>query len=402
MPSAFRTLAGFRDAGHEVHVVIPASAPWPQPTYEGLWIHTYSTPRFGLTGDFGPTRSAMLVRLPQGRRLGSLRWKAYLASLTLNGIIAGCRLGRRIGPDLVYGMMPQGGLASSAVGRLLGIPNVTRLFGTFLADVPRREMPRHLWELAAMKAPADLWILADDGTSSDVVAQRFGVPPDRFRHLLNGVDERYFEPWSGRPPATVKRELGADASTPLLLCAHHLMAEHHHDVLIEAMGQLRDRGVKALAVLVGDGPERERLERLLQSRGLVHHVLMPGNVERDRVRELMAAATAVVSLDEYSNVVNSVLEALAMGVPVVASDSGTTRRVLTDERDSLILARADPVTLADTLDRLLRSPELERRLRSGARETAVQQLETWSERVGREARMLEQLAAAGRGGRLPG
>src|SRR5918997_4036677 len=86
MPSAYRTLAGFRDAGFDVHVLMPASEPWPEPDYRGLRLHTYRAPRFGLAGDFGPTRSALLVELPPGRRGASLRWKAYLGTIGLLGM----------------------------------------------------------------------------------------------------------------------------------------------------------------------------------------------------------------------------------------------------------------------------------------------------------------------------
>ncbi len=79
MPSAYRTLAGFRDAGIEVHVLMPASRPWPA-VYDGLHLHTYRVPTFGLRGEFGPTRSALLVDLPEGARFASPRWKAYLGS----------------------------------------------------------------------------------------------------------------------------------------------------------------------------------------------------------------------------------------------------------------------------------------------------------------------------------
>src|SRR5437763_725141 len=100
MPSAYRTLAGFCDAGFEVHALMPASRPWPE-QYDGLHLHTYRVPRFGLQGEFGPRRSALLVELPEGRSLEQLRWKGYLGSVAGLGALHGLALTRRLKPDLV-------------------------------------------------------------------------------------------------------------------------------------------------------------------------------------------------------------------------------------------------------------------------------------------------------------
>jgi glycosyltransferase involved in cell wall biosynthesis len=391
MPSAFRTLAGLRDAGFEVHVLMPASRPWPD-GYEGFHLHTYRVPRFGLHGEFGPTRSALLVDLPEGAGFASLRWKAYLGTASLLGAAHGVALAGRIKPSIVYGMMPVGAVAASAVGWFTGTPNVTRLFGTMLADMPRHAWARNLWEIAAYKAPADLWVLVDDGSFADVVAQRHGVPPGRIRHLLNGVDEAYFEPWGGASAARIKASLDLPPDSPLLLCAHQLLPWHHQEELITAMRLLDERGVPGVAVLAGDGPDRPRLEALVAD-GMKHRVRLLGNVSRDRVRELMAASTAIVSLDDFSNVVNSVLEGLAMGVPIIATATGTTTRLLTHERDSLIVDELAVDELVGALERLLTEAPLRARLARGARQTAEERLDTWDSRIAREAAILRELVA---------
>jgi glycosyltransferase involved in cell wall biosynthesis len=213
---------------------------------------------------------------------------------------------------------------------------------------------------------------------------------------MNGVDERYFEPWDGAEPAAVRRGLGVADDVPLLLCAHQLLPWHRQAALVEAMRGLRERGVEGVAVLAGDGPDRTALERLVAEHDLADRVLLLGDVPRERVRELMAAATAVVSLDEYSNVVNSVLEALAMGVPVVATDSGTTTSLLTDGADALIVPATSVPALTAALERLLGDEGLRERLAAGARATAARRLETWDARIAREARLLEQLSAGRR------
>lgn len=386
MPSAYRSLTGLRDNGFDVHVLMPSEGPRATMDYRGLTLHTFPVPRFGLRGTYGPTRSALLMDAPEGR-LTSLRWKAFLSALLALSVRHGLSVARNTRPDVLYGILPTGALAASAIGRLRGVPNVTRLFGTHLAPVPTRDLPRHLWEVAAFKAPARMLIVTDDGTMGDVVAQRLRVPSDRVRLLLNGVEEEFFGGATPEHASTIKRDMGLSPTTHLFLSAHHLFPSHHCDAFVQAVASLVDADHDVIGVLAGDGPERPRLEDLAQRRS-PGRVIFLGDVTRVRVREVMGAATAVVSLDELSNVVNSVLESLAMGVPVVATRTGTTDRVLADGRDSLLIEADALDRLSDPMARLVREPALHARLASGARATAATTLCTWEERMAREAELV--------------
>src|SRR4051794_8442816 len=153
-------------------------------------------------------------------------------------------------------MMPVGALAAGAIGRRLGVPKVTRLFGATIAGVSRREYLRNLWEVAALKTPADLFVLVDDGSFADVVAQRLGVPPDRLHHIMNGVEPESFAEVAPADRERVGRELSIQPSTAVFLLAHQFLPWHNQRAFIEAMAAVIRRGADAVGLLAGDGPER--------------------------------------------------------------------------------------------------------------------------------------------------
>jgi glycosyltransferase involved in cell wall biosynthesis len=389
MPSAYRTLTGLAANDFDVHVVLPERGGGCARPYRGLTLHPFDVPAFGLRGEFGATRSPLLLEAPPGREAG-LRWKAFLAAMLAGGVRRALRVAGHVRPALTYGILPTGALAAAAVGRREHVPNVTRLFGTHLAPVHGAALVGHAWELAAFKVPAQLVIVTDDGTQGDVVARRLKVPEERFRFELNGVGEEFRTRANLPEPREVKLELGLDPDTALFVFAHHLIPSHHPLVLVDAAGALARDGVAAAIVVAGDGGERAALEEAIRRRGLEGRLVVLGNVAREQVRRLLAAAAAVVSLDELSNLVNSVLEALALGVPVVATDTGGTRRLLADGENSLLLPRPDGEELAAALRRLVEDGALAAQLRAGAAETARARLESWDERMAREARMLRE------------
>jgi glycosyltransferase involved in cell wall biosynthesis len=211
---------------------------------------------------------------------------------------------------------------------------------------------------------------------------------------MNGVDEDFLgrDGLPGRE--ALKSELGLEPETPLFVFAHHLIPSHHPLALVRAVDALARTGLDVAVAVAGDGPERAPLEEAVRRAGLERRVLVLGNVRRMRIRELLAAADAVLSLDELSNLVNSVLEALALGTPVVATATGGTGRLLVDGKNALLLARPDGDAVASALRRLVDDAELTRRLREGAAATARERIESWDDRIAREAEMLKEVATA--------
>ena len=180
------------------------------------------------------------------------------------------------------------------------------------------------------------------------LALGWGVPPDRVTVLPNPappVPEL-------RPRDELRRELGFDG--PTLVFAGRLAAQKSLDVGIEAA---RRAGV-ALAI-AGDGPDREALQRLGHARFL-------GPLPRQRVLELFRAGDASLLSSSWENFPHTVVEALAVGTPVIATRTGGVAEVVRDGENGLLVEPGDVAALAVAIDRFFGDAELAERLRANA------------------------------------
>jgi glycosyltransferase involved in cell wall biosynthesis len=192
-------------------------------------------------------------------------------------------------------------------------------------------------EVIAFRTPCSRLILTNDGANGEAVAARCGVSPERFVHLRNGLDFSHFTP--GPPDPAVFARLGVAPGAPLLMTVTRLALEKKLERLITAMPSLLRRHPSAVAVLVGEGPERKKLEDLARSLGVESAVKMPGAVANSDLPTLYRSATLVLSLLDRTNASNPVFEAMAAATPR-GLETGTTREIVVPDR-TVLLSRRD-------------------------------------------------------------
>jgi len=149
---------------------------------------------------------------------------------------------------------------------------------------------------------------------------------------------------------------------PTLVAAGRLVLQKALDVALEALA--RHEGIEL--VIAGDGPERSRLERLVRELGVEERVRLLGARPRRTVFELLAAADAVVLSSDWENFPHAVVEALAVGTPVIATDVGGVGEIVRDGVNGLLVPPHDPAALAEAIRRFFADAELRARLRSAA------------------------------------
>jgi len=147
-------------------------------------------------------------------------------------------------------------------------------------------------------------------------------------------------------------------SGPTLVAAGRLVPQKALGVALEA---LRECEGVAL-VLAGDGPERARLEALAQ--GLPVRFL--GAQPRETVFELLAAADAVLLSSTWENFPHALVEGLAAGTPVIATEAGGVTEIVEDGVNGLLVPPQDPAVLAGAIRRFLADETLRARLRTAA------------------------------------
>lgn len=188
------------------------------------------------------------------------------------------------------------------------------------------------------------WLLAASEEIRDVALDLY--PHKRAEALTNGVDTSMFVPVTERSART----------RPKVIVPRRLFEKNGVEYFIRALPLLR-REIEVDAVLIGDGPERAKLEQLSDELGVRDLVTFAGKKPNDEMPALLADADVAIfpSLMEATSV--AALEAMSCGVPVAASRVGGLPEIV-DETVGTLFEPADPESLARALAALLRRPTL--------------------------------------------
>lgn len=298
----------------------------------------------------------------------------------------------RFRPDAIYSVGIYS-LLGAPLARRLGIPAITRMLGVFLGGyLERWWKPAFTWnEIATLLVKPDLLIITNDGTRGDRVAERFGIPPEKFWFPVNGVDTTVL-PLPGDRERTRSR-IGAADDDPVVISVGRLVAWKRMDRVIAAFTRAACGAARTPRLLLaGDGPEQRSLEDQARQIGVADRVHFLGNVSRPALREHLAAADIAVFAYDHSNVGSSLLEAMRAGKPIVSIANGDTPRFVEHGISGLL---ADTSSVDDELPRLMSllfdDEPLRTRLAGEAASWAEANLPSWPDRMDRECEILAHL-----------
>ncbi len=219
-----------------------------------------------------------------------------------------------------------------------------------------------------------------------------GIPPEQNFYIPNGVDAVKFRPGSGF--GVIDKDYGIDPARPVIVCPRRLEPKNGVEYFIRAVPLVRAEMPDVQFLIVGGGfpDERKRFESLLREAGQSRDVFFTGNVPNSAMPRFYALSTiaALPSLMEATSI--SGLEAMASGLPLVGTKVGGIPEIIEDGSSGLLVDARSPEQLADAFLRLLRDPELRRRLGAGARRR-VEESFAWPEIARRTAGVYETAIA---------
>ncbi len=254
----------------------------------------------------------------------------------------------RFGVLHCHAAYPQAYVAST-MKRLFGIPYVVRPHGSDILPGERiRSNPRLERKTIGGLSDADAVIAQGDYLKSVVLD--LGIDTGRVHVIHNGVNIHEF----------AKAPTFPHPRPYVLTLGNHT---HHKgiDVLIRAYARLEDPAADLL--IAGTGPELDKLKQLATECGVAHRVRFVGFVAGEQKTSLYRSARFFVCPSRREPFANVILEALASGLPVVATNVGGNRELVIDGSHGLLCAPDDDVALANAMHALLTSPERLRRFR---------------------------------------
>ena len=219
-------------------------------------------------------------------------------------------------------------------------------------------------ELTAPLRAADA-VTASFTPAAAALVSELGLPRSAVRVVPNGADPG--DEIEELPAARKLRErFAAGPFRPLWVTATRLELEKGHDVLLEALAELRGRHLEFVVVLAGDGSRRAALEARARDLGLAGHVSFLGRL--DSLGPLLRAADAFVLPSRAETVPLTLLEAMARARPVVASDVGGVADVVETGVHGHLVPAGDPGALAAALESFHQKPALAFRMGQRAAE----------------------------------
>jgi glycosyltransferase involved in cell wall biosynthesis len=259
-----------------------------------------------------------------------------------------------------------------ALRQITGVRLVTSVHGSDLTGLADRPLDRPQIELALRHSDV---VIAPSLAYADYVRGEFPNAAARVIGIPNAVDVDAVVSMAAGPDVSLPH--AARDGTPYFLCVAALTPKKAHDTLLRAFATLR--GAHRL-LLVGDGPMRGEVERLIEQLGLSDRVFLLGEQPPVVVAKLLAGATGSVlsSRDEPFGI--AAVESMAVGTPVVATDVGGLAEIVEHERTGLVVPVDDVPALAAALERVARDGALRARLGNEASARAHQRFdrEVWA------------------------
>ena len=200
---------------------------------------------------------------------------------------------------------------------------------------------------------------------------RRGVAAGRIEVVHNAIDPQWgLRDKSPEASAALRAKLGIGPEKRVVLIVGRLSSEKDHRTLLEAAHRLQGSVPPPHLLIVGDGPERAKIEETIRTLGLVESVTLAGQVSSAEPYYGIADICVLSSLSEGSP--NALLEAMAAGVPVVATAVGGVPEMVSHGESALLIQPGDCQAMTGAIAALLSDGELARRLAARAREVVLE------------------------------
>ena len=177
----------------------------------------------------------------------------------------------------------------------------------------------------------------------------WGVERQRVSVIRNG----YSVSFNKKLRVDIRRELEIDGF--VIISAGRMVPWKGFESLIEAVASLKKEIPDIKLLIAGDGPDREKIEKLIRKIGVEDIVKMLGHVPRYALHEYLRGSDLFVLNSSYEGMSHQLLEAMALGVPIVTTTAGGNQEMLSDKKEALLVPSQDRHALVEAIRELYRN-----------------------------------------------
>ena len=272
-------------------------------------------------------------------------WKLLLSQFRIIRVL------RRIQPQVVHSFLPLATFMGALAGRVTGVPSII---------ISRRALATHQERHSILK-PLDRFanrlsnrVTVNSKAVWEDTIQRDFIDPSKLTLIYNGVDSAPFE-FARSQRTTIRRKLGIRPHEPVVIVIANLIPYKGHGVVIRAAKQVIAKIPECRFLLAGeDRGILKDLKNQVMDMGISERVMFLG--QRNDIPQLLAASDLSVLASYEEGFSNVVLESMAAGLPVVATDVGGNREAVLDGVTGGLVKPGDPATLAEKIILTLNDP----------------------------------------------
>ena len=264
-------------------------------------------------------------------------------------------------PDILHCHLIPSNIIAKPLGALLGVPVVINHDHT---NDTRRAESRLLLTLDRFSNRFASHIIAVSASCREFLITRESIPANDVTLVPNAIDLRRFSPSAARRDQA-RIELGLPASARVVAGVGRLNPQKNFSLFLDIAAQLAPRFPGLHFLLAGDGPEEKMLREKAAALGIADRVTFSGYVADTRLVYL--AADVLLMPSRYEGLPMTLLEAMAMGLPVVASRLDGIAEVIGDGREGFLVPSDDASLFVERTATLLQDAELSSRIAQNAR-----------------------------------
>lgn len=220
------------------------------------------------------------------------------------------------------------------------------------------------------KRMLDGWVVNSRATTDSLV-RKLGVDGDKVFVVHNGIEPQSFQALLSSEEAKQRLAIPSDCGVVSIFAL--IRPQKNHQLFIEMASRVVKRLPATRFLVIGDGEKRGEFERQAEALSIAKNVLFLGN--RADIPELLAATDVSVLTSHYEGLANALLEAMAVGIPVVTTGYAGADELVTDGHEGYITPMGDAETMARRIVELLEDSALRRRLGKNGRRTVATRFE---------------------------
>lgn len=263
-------------------------------------------------------------------------------------------------PDIVHTYLFTASLYGRIVAKLIGIPVV--IVSERSTDNWKKKS--YIWMDRVLSKVTNR-VLVNAQTIKENLIKREKIPTEKIQVIYNGIDLNKFDS-RRRSRNQIRESLGILNGNPVIGIIGRLAKEKDHQTFLNAAKIIISALPKLNFIIAGDGNLRKELESASVSLGLNNRVIFTGNTHN--ISDILQATDILVSTSLYEGCSNVILEAMATGLPVVASKVGGNPEIVNDGTTGILVPPQNPNALAKAILSLLNNPQLMQSMGKNGRE----------------------------------